>query len=83
MLAFGGLLALQGFGGFRAVLAGFSPCVVEALAEGSGLVPTSPFGPAVSLFPLLGDRLGFGSLVLSPWVPMLAQALAIQFLAQA
>ena len=37
----------------------------------------------VLLSPKLVDRLGYGSLVLSPWVPMLAQALAIQFLAQA
>ena len=59
------------------MLAGFSLCVVAALAGGgSGIGPVSAsWAAAVSLFPLLSDRWVKVSLVLSPWVPMLAQAL--------
>ena len=58
------------------MLAGFSLCVVAALAGGSGIGPVSAsWAAAVSLFPWLSEHWVKVSLVLSPWVPMLAQAL--------
>ena len=84
MLVFGEPLGLYRVRGWAWLCwLAFPLCVVAALAPGSGLARLRRLGLLCRCLPRLSDRWVNESLVLSPWVPMLAQALAIQFLAQA
>ena len=75
MLAFGVFRALQGSGLGLAVFAGSSLLCCCGLGAVVGVGPSAPSWPVVSLASSVKRSLGNESLVLSPWVSMLAQAL--------